>query len=530
MPNVTARLKHQWDVLVGDDVTAVQPSQIQTMMRSTERGCITNMGNQVQVWKRVLEKLRIHVPLVPQQQQLQLHQGGGDTAAEAFGWKVSKQPKEKSIYYPSTMAVVIMVSPLCPRTILEQILQVWFHDFGFAHVGLLTSQAFGGGTTMTTTTTPLTTECCTVVDLGWSASHVVPMYQEKILQQGIRRMPLGGRHLVGLWKYYCSYRQWNLMDADLLLDDVHRSLAYVSMEFKEELETARTTYLSKRPFDREYVLPDYQTRHKGFVRLTPWLRKLEREQQELLQQRKEEVDDEADEANINTKHDFIKVEEQEEMENDDTDDDNDQMETREDGDSVQEKLDGDGDVEDNTNNADQDGDDLDEDVDSDEETDDARRKRLLRQKAEEDRRRRDMEAEQQVLLVSVERFTIPEVLFHPSDAQLGNFGGLPATICAAIRACPRMYQSALYGNVRLVGGTSKLPNLKERLERELRALIPTHYPLAIRVADDPIEASWRKAKTWLQATPHREWSLNRSEFESKGAWHRLLNNELGKLV
>ncbi|KAI2492343.1 actin [Fragilaria crotonensis] len=344
MPNVTARLKHQWDVLVGDDVTAVQPSQIQIMMRSTERGCITNMGNQVQVWKRILEKLRIHVPLVQPQQQQQSHNtqggGGGDTAAEAFGWKVSKQPKEKSLYAPSTMAVVIMVSPLCPRTILEQILQVWFHDFGFAHVGLLTSQAFGGGTAMPTTTTttpPWNTECCTVVDLGWSASHVVPLYQERILQSGFAA---------------CHSE-----------DDI-------CLEFKEELETARTTYLSKRPFDREFVLPDYQTTHKGFVRLTPWLRKLENDQQELLQQQKDETEEEEVVK-------AIKVEE--EQEEKDNDDDNDEMETSEDGEDEKGKADDD-DTGDNTPTADKDSEDVDEDVDSDNETDDARRKRLLRQK------------------------------------------------------------------------------------------------------------------------------------------------------
>ena len=526
MPNVTARLKHQWDVLVGDDVTAVQPSQIQTMMRSTERTCITNMGNQMQVWKSLLEKLRISLPpslLVK-----------GD-AAEAFGWKVSKQQsKEKSIYTPSTMAVVIMVSPLCPRTILEQILQVWFHDFGFAHVGLLTSQAFGDSSSLSLSSSlsslsTLNTKCCTVVDLGWSASQVVPLFQGKILRHGIRRMPVGGRHLVGLYKYYCSYRQWNLMDADLLMEDVHQSLSYVSLKFKEELETAQRTYLSKRPFDREFVLPDYQTTHKGFVRLTPWLLKLE--EQEEQQQRED-----AEEALLikTTKQDPIKVEQQEK----ESASDKDQLETKHTqdiGDNEQETEDDD--TVEESKVLDKDGDDLDEDVvDSDEETDDQRRTRLLRQKAEEDRRQRNLEAEQQVLLVSVERFTIPEVLFHPSDAQLGTFAGLPETICAAIAACPRMYQSALYGNIRLVGGTSKIPNLKERLERELRALTPTHYPLEIHVVPsssgaDPIDASWRNAKTWLQQTLFAEWSLSRSEFETnKDAWHRLLDNKFGKLV
>ena len=503
MPNVTARLRHQWTTLVGDEVNSVQPTQIQTMMRSTERGCITNMGNQVQVWKCMLEKLRVQIVL----------QG---EAAQAFGWKVSKQPKEKSLYNPQTMAVVIMLSPLCPRTILEQVLQVWFQDFGFAHVGIVTTSAFG--------TAPSPTECCTVVDLGWSATQVVPTYQDKIIPEGIRRLSLGGRHLVGLWKYYCSYRQWNLMDADLLLEDVHQSLSYVSLNLKEELKEAQRTYLSKRPFDREFVLPDFQTTHKGFVRLTPWLQKLEDEQQQEAndekaknkaeQDLKEEQQEIEEETKIKAKQD-LKEQPTEAEENE------------KDAVVKEEEKDDDAEEEENGDDA---PDEEDEDVDSDDETDDQKRTRLLRQKAEEDRRRRELEAERQVLTVSVERFTIPEVLFSPSDAQLGGFAGLPQVICSAINATPRIYQSALYGKIRLVGGLSKMPNLRTRLERELRSLVPTHYALSIEVAEDPIQDAWMNANAWLQKTCYTEWSVSRGEFDTKGLWHRLLDNKLGKLA
>lgn len=516
MPNVTAILKHQWTTLVGEEVYGVQPSQIQTLMRSTERGCITNMGNQVQVWKAMLETLRVHVPLLQ-----------GDHAAEVFGWKVlAKQPREKSTYTPSTMAVVIMVPPLCPRIVLDQIAQVWFQDFGFRHVGLVTAQVFG-------TSSSSVTGCCTVVDLGWSATQIVPTFQNKILipppdaTVSIRRLPLGGRHLVGLWKYYCSYRQWNLMDADLLLEDVQKTLAYVSLNLKEDLETARRTYLGKRPFDREFVLPDYQTTRKGFVRLTPWLLKLENDK---LQQEQDAYD--VEEANRRDAIDAMEVEntaieEEQEVVADKKVKTELNKEGQHNDDIGQESG-----VDDDKENQEGDDDDVDEDedIDSDNETDDQKRKRLLRQKAEEDRRRQQLEAERQVLLVSVERFTIPEVLFHPSDAELGGFAGLPQTICSAIDACPRIYQSALYGNIRLVGGVSKIPNLKERLERDLRSIVPIHYDVSIEVADDPIHDMWKNAKKWLLETNYTDWSVTRDEFEAQGSWHRLLNNKLGKLI
>jgi actin-related protein 6 len=483
IPNLTAQLKHQFTTLVGDETLSVQPNQLLTITRPMERGCITNLGCQVQVWKRVLEKLRVQVPLTTE-------------AAEAFGWKVSRGTvKQTPIHFPQNMAVVIMLSPLCPRSIMEQIFHVWFHDFGFSHVGLLTTPAFGA--------VPTPTKCCCVVDLGWSACQVVPMYKDKILAQNIRRLPIGGRHMIGLWKYYCSYRQWNLMDADFLLQDAHHQLAYVSLDIASELKMAQRTFLGRRPFDREFVLPDYQTTHKGFARLTPQLRRIQ----------DEKIGGSLD------------VDEEENVKDNQDDSQNGQEQQEEDGDGI----------EDEKKSSDDEDEDDKEDLDSDEETDEQRRQRLLKQKEEEERRQREIEAQHQTLLVSVERFTIPEVLFRPSDAGFApDIAGLPQVIVAAIEACPRIYQSALYESIRLVGGGCKLENLEERLQRELRALAPTQYKVKMEVPSDPIKECWINASMWIKEIPYGVWSINKDEYESGGrskdplkekVWHRLLGEE-----
>jgi Actin len=495
MPNITARLKHQWKILVGDEVLSVQASQIQSITRSTERGCITNMGNQIQVWKRMLELLRVHIPL------------HGD-AAESFGWKVSKQPKPTSIYAPSTMAVVILVPPLCPRTILENILQVWFQDFGFAHVGILTSQAFA--------THPTSTECCTVVDLGWSASHIIPMYQEQILKSGIRRLPLGGRHLVGLWKYYCSYRQWNLMDEELLLDDVHKQLSFVSLDFNKDLATARKHPLGRRPFDREFVLPDFQTVYRGYVRLTPWFLKQENDELKTIRTK----------SSHETEHfrEGSRIVNGEQGLSDEVTNQEDVIECNNGENSTKGDLEPSLEVEGDPEPEESD------DVDSEDETDDQKRMRIMKQRAEEEKRRQEIEAERQVLLVSVERFTIPEILFRPSDAELGNMPGLPRAICDAIDSSPKIYHSALYENIHLIGGITNLPNLVERLRAELRCIVPIDYNLCIQAADDPINETWTRARNWLQQNHFGQWSVPRGQLRIKEAVQQLLNHKHGKLV
>jgi len=495
IPNITARLRHQLTVLVGDEIHSVQPTQLVSTTRSLERGCITNLGNQIQVWKRLLEKLRIQVPLTTE-------------AAETFGWKVSRQPVDKKtpLYFPQNMAVVVMVCPLCPRSIMDQIINVWFNDFGFSHVGLLTTSAFGTAST--------STECSCVVDMGWSATQVVPTYQHKILGP-IRRQPLGGRHLVGLWKYYCSYRQWNLMDAEFLMKDVHQLLAYVSLDLRDELNTAQRIILGKRPFDREFVLPDYQTIARGFVRLTPWLQRIEEENQEQQKLSKKK----AEEMLTNG------VDEGKDEEKGISESMNEERANKEGKDNAIE-CDGD-----------ESGEDV-EDVDSEDETDDQRHKRLLRLKVEEERRRSELEAERQTLMVSVERFTIPEVLFQPSDAGLDkSMAGLPQVIVSAIEACPVIYQSAMYETIRVIGGACLLPNLKERLYREVRQLAPTHYNLKIDFAPDPINDAWMNAHTWLEKNSFERWSLSRDAFESflstngnKKLSQQLLDRQHGRLI
>lgn len=186
LPNVTARLQQQWTVLAGDQLSAIQnPNQLIGVTRSTERGVIVNLGNQIQVWKRMLDLLGVAIPLTT------------DTA-QAFGWKqvrgsaTETNKAEKAKTPASICAVLLTVPPHCPRTIIDQIKLIWREDFGFLHVGVCTAQV---AATHARPTPPIATAC--IVDVGWSACTIVPTYRHKVVDiQAIRRLPLGGRHLM----------------------------------------------------------------------------------------------------------------------------------------------------------------------------------------------------------------------------------------------------------------------------------------------------------------------------------------------
>lgn len=479
IPNITARLHHQWTVLVGDELDRVQPNQLESTTRSTERGIITNLANQIQVWKRALDYIGVVVPLKSE-------------ASEAFGWKVART-NNKATIVPQSCAVLLLVPPLCPRSVLEQVMNVWFQEFHFAHVGFAVSPVMMAISLSVTTQN----SCACIVDMGWSATNIVPTYRQSPIKDAIRRIPLGGRHLIQLWKYFTSYRQWNLMDQEYLLEAVQRELGFFSLQFEEDLKLARRLPLGKRPYDREFVLPDYSTTHHGVVRLP----------EALKQQAAEETKKET--ATVEVTED-VKEEEEEE----------DDMEENSDNNKMTDAQ-----VED-------------EDSDNDE-SDEVKKCRILRQRQEQERRRQELEIEHQVLMVSVERFTIPEVLFRPTDAGLAsNLAGLSEAIVASISACPRQYQAAMYQSIRVVGGLSLIPNLQTRLERELRCLAPCQYEVHVKVIDNaPIDQAWLGGKQWVQRKPYSQWSIGIDEWEASRkdsqkskSWHRLLAENGGPIV
>mmetsp|Transcript_3189 Transcript_3189/g.8989 ORF Transcript_3189/g.8989 Transcript_3189/m.8989 type:complete len:468 (+) Transcript_3189:255-1658(+) len=465
-----------------------------------ERGIIGNLGNQVQVWKRLLDKLGVDVTafLNPE-------------ISRAFGWKTptarqhnkkkatgTAQPVEASIP-PQTCAVILTVPPFCPRCVLDHIMTVWM-DFGFSHVGFCTSPLVSALSLCEQS--PYETSC--VVDLGWSATNVVSSHRGKACPKSIRRMPLGGRHLIRIWQYHCSYRQWNLMDQELILRECLEQSGFISLDFKGDMRSAGKWPVGLRPFDLEYLLPDYQSTFRGSVRKPPSLERRLRQEidQGMINEEEDDDDDDQDDEDVR----------EEDMNEEDIEDDGNPLPTEND-DKHGEDSDGEG---------------------EEDEDEDALRARLLKERAEEERRKKQLEQEQQVLRISVERFVIPEALFHPTDVGLPmEWAGLAQTIHQSIEACDKHLQAALYRSIHLVGGLSQLQNLAQRLERELRCLVPCEYQIKIIETPDPVQHGWNSLQSMVEKAELGEWGISRDEWESssrRGAWRRLAVDHGGTSV
>ena len=196
-----------------EQMARTNPDQMHSITRSTERGIVTNLGNQVQVWKRMLDQLGVLIPL-------------NSEASQTFGWKTTRKvvaatksmnkaaaatattaalmmTAEQQKIPSSAVAVLLLVPPHCPRIVLDQMIYVWLEDFGVGHIGFATSQVCA-------TIPHPEFQCGCVVDLGWSATHIVPTFRDSAilpeesqptnqdinssdaLVPTVRRVPLGG--------------------------------------------------------------------------------------------------------------------------------------------------------------------------------------------------------------------------------------------------------------------------------------------------------------------------------------------------
>lgn len=84
----------------------------------------------------------------------------------------------------------------------------------------------------------------------------------------------------------------------------------------------------------------------------------------------------------------------------------------------------------------------------------------------------------QALRLANERFTIPELLFHPSDVGIHQMGVSEAVIDAC-NACPEKAVPHLLPNIVVIGGCALFDGMAARLEREIRALAPDYIDVHV---------------------------------------------------
>lgn len=98
-------------------------------------------------------------------------------------------------------------------------------------------------------------------------------------------------------------------------------------------------------------------------------------------------------------------------------------------------------------------------------------------------------SDEQVLRLNNERFSIPEILFNPSDIGINQMG-IPEAIVHSISTTPSQMHPYLYSNILLTGGSTKFPGFYERVLTEVRKLAPDSFQVNVSHSEQPDWTPW----------------------------------------
>lgn len=123
--------------------------------------------------------------------------------------------------------------------------------------------------------------------------------------------------------------------------------------------------------------------------------------------------------------------------------------------------------------------------------------------------------DQQWVRLGNERFTVPELLFHPSDVGIRQVG-IPEAIMDAIKDCPVYSHAELLNNILLIGGSSLFPNFQTRLSADVQALSMDDYHVRVIKPENPIQYGWWGGRTLAKTPSFSELCFKREDYEENG--------------
>jgi len=106
---------------------------------------------------------------------------------------------------------------------------------------------------------------CIVVDSGYSFTHIVPFFDNHIINHAVKRIDVGGKLLTNYLKEIISFRYYNMMEETYIINTIKERLCFVSEDFARDLRITKLRGLGNT-IKREYVLPDYSNSLLGYIK------------------------------------------------------------------------------------------------------------------------------------------------------------------------------------------------------------------------------------------------------------------------
>ncbi len=121
----------------------------------------------------------------------------------------------------------------------------------------------------------------------------------------------------------------------------------------------------------------------------------------------------------------------------------------------------------------------------------------------------------EVITIGAERFLAPELFFNPSAAG-SEEPPLHELIYNAIQACDIDLRPHLYNNIVLSGGSTMFPGLKERLHKELVALVPESMDIKIVAPPERRYSVWIGGSILASLKTFSKMWVTRKEYSEQG--------------
>ncbi|KAK4991133.1 Actin-related protein 5 [Elasticomyces elasticus] len=119
--------------------------------------------------------------------------------------------------------------------------------------------------------------------------------------------------------------------------------------------------------------------------------------------------------------------------------------------------------------------------------------------------------------LNVERIRVPEIVFQPALAGLDQAGIVEIAADMITQRLSDITGSGdLLKDIFLTGGNTMFKGFEERLQVELRAVLPAESTLMVRGAGDPVLDAWRGAAHWASTPSSRQAFITREEYMEKG--------------
>ncbi|KAK6135871.1 hypothetical protein DH2020_030358 [Rehmannia glutinosa] len=121
------------------------------------------------------------------------------------------------------------------------------------------------------------------------------------------------------------------------------------------------------------------------------------------------------------------------------------------------------------------------------------------------------------IILGVERFRCPEILFNPNligieQAGLDEMAGISIRRSEASKGV----EERITNSILLTGGSCLFPGMSERLEAGIRMIRPCGTPIKIVKASDPILDAWRGASAYAAAMQFPHQTFSRMDYYEKG--------------